>query len=429
VAHWRAGRGKVALCVATLLAAIVACDQLLGVQEGTVDGAADVIVRSDAARDAGGDAGGDAMVGPLDADAGSYCNAPIGDSGICDGAGSVPLDFGSNAKNCGRCGHDCLGGQCVGGICQPYDIAEITADANPLGPQVIAVLGGKVYFTVIESAGPTNVLMSVDTDGGTPVVLADGVGTLAADAVDESGVYFLKAFDANVYRVQIAGGTPQPFAKLTESAGIVGGIFLDATHVYVADGNNNTYLIPKATPGAPVVVSSATPVGIVGAPPLLAWQSEPYLFSKDATSSLYVDDFEDAGLYEPIGTGMASGLARDDSYFYWFESSTGTLEVLPRNHPAQGNVKSVTKAPYDAGSTGSTASVFGIAPQGPSPGAIVGVANAFGSDALFIAFCAGESPRVLYKEPDGVTGAHNLADDGVSLYWGAYNKSLRRMVK
>src|SRR5690349_7067990 len=55
------------------------------------------------------------------------------DSSSSDGSqgtdGNVPDDAGpctnvaTNPKHCGACFHDCLGGQCVGGACQPIQLA------------------------------------------------------------------------------------------------------------------------------------------------------------------------------------------------------------------------------------------------------------------------------------------------------------------
>ncbi len=48
-------------------------------------------------------------------------------------------------KNCGACGHDCLGGECKGGACQPVELAE---EDGPL--EAIAVSGEWVYWSNID---------------------------------------------------------------------------------------------------------------------------------------------------------------------------------------------------------------------------------------------------------------------------------------
>ncbi len=40
------------------------------------------------------------------------------------------VDFKTDAKNCGACGHDCLGGTCLEGLCQPVAVASPTQSYN-----------------------------------------------------------------------------------------------------------------------------------------------------------------------------------------------------------------------------------------------------------------------------------------------------------
>jgi hypothetical protein len=54
---------------------------------------------------------------------------------------STCANLDSDPKNCGACGHDCLGGPCVGGFCKPYKLADVTT--GYVG--TLAVDGNKVY--------------------------------------------------------------------------------------------------------------------------------------------------------------------------------------------------------------------------------------------------------------------------------------------
>src|SRR5262245_57850836 len=66
------------------------------------------------------DAGAEDAARPPIVDASTLAaDASIEDSGPpCGGA-----DLATDAKNCGRCKHDCLGGACKLGKCQPVQIA------------------------------------------------------------------------------------------------------------------------------------------------------------------------------------------------------------------------------------------------------------------------------------------------------------------
>ena len=88
---------------------------------------------------AGGGAG--AAGGAAGSAAGSVAGGTTGDWGTA-GVGDCG-DIESSTVNCGRCGHDCGGGACVAGTCQPFTIAPgINA------PHGLTVDADHVYFTV-----------------------------------------------------------------------------------------------------------------------------------------------------------------------------------------------------------------------------------------------------------------------------------------
>jgi len=64
---------------------------------------------------------------PVTCKTGSSC---VG-SGVCTCQASLPnecpnacVNFNTDPKNCGACGHDCLGGTCLDGLCQPVVVAS-----------------------------------------------------------------------------------------------------------------------------------------------------------------------------------------------------------------------------------------------------------------------------------------------------------------
>jgi len=120
----------------------------------------------------GGGSGGSAGGNPADASDATSDSAPTGCPSICPGpttgtttgsgacvsgecriscnptyptlcaASNACVDLTSDGKNCGTCGHDCLGGTCTAGQCQPVLIARY------LGyPQIIVVGTDAVYVT------------------------------------------------------------------------------------------------------------------------------------------------------------------------------------------------------------------------------------------------------------------------------------------
>src|SRR5262249_35669288 len=52
-------------------------------------------------------------------DAGADSPSASGDGGPC-------VDLASDPHNCGQCGHDCGGGSCANGACQPFEFGPLT---------------------------------------------------------------------------------------------------------------------------------------------------------------------------------------------------------------------------------------------------------------------------------------------------------------
>jgi hypothetical protein len=64
-----------------------------------------------------------------------HCTGPAAVDQGCE------TDLNKDAANCGACGHSCLGGQCVAGRCQPFELASASF------PSGLAVGPTDVYFT------------------------------------------------------------------------------------------------------------------------------------------------------------------------------------------------------------------------------------------------------------------------------------------
>lgn len=158
----------------------------------------------------GGAAGGDTGA----ADGGSS------ESGSNDGSSDGPRDGApdvfhpctvttTDSFNCGACGHDCLGGACVGGSCQPVILAS-----EPGEPTALTVDSTYVYWTNNTSGDVRRVPIA----GGAAETIFDGPpGTILGEGLVRSGtdVYFTiddGNADGGVFRCPAAGcaaGGPQ----------------------------------------------------------------------------------------------------------------------------------------------------------------------------------------------------------------------------
>jgi hypothetical protein len=119
--------------------------------------------------------------------------------------------------NCGACGHDCRGGACSGGVCQPVILATENG-----APTAIAVDGTHVYWTNSTNGDVRRVPIA----GGATEVIFDGpAGTILGEGLVRSGadVYFTiddGAADGGVFRCPAAGcGGAEPQAVVAPLAG------------------------------------------------------------------------------------------------------------------------------------------------------------------------------------------------------------------
>ncbi len=208
--------------------------------------------------------GGGGEAGTTSSSSGGGCAAP---SVVC---GASCVDLESDAAHCGACDHDCQGGSCEGGICQPVAIGE-----GVKSPQMIAVGGGFV-FAVAE-----NQVLRVPTSGGPTEIVA------------------------------------------TEAAGyLVAAVAADAERVYWVYGGSLRY--------APVTGGEVVTIDTTTAPPFetsmganLALGASAIYWSYNAGIGRAALDGSDAGVFLALPSGTARTLALDDAFVYWTGENAG----------------------------------------------------------------------------------------------------------
>ena len=108
-------------------------------------------------------------------------DCPIPDAGapdvsVADASGpdaSCNADLLSDVKNCGKCGFDCSGGECVVGVCKLLP-PNTSAAALATGACIITVLKDSVYFTTGATNGVGDVLQ-VPRTGGVETYAQSGI--------------------------------------------------------------------------------------------------------------------------------------------------------------------------------------------------------------------------------------------------------------
>lgn len=114
------------------------------------------------------------VTGPDDAAAESAASSDGGD--VVDGsvADGCTAEIAADPKNCGRCGHDCLGGKCVAGKCQPLVLAQ-----GLVSPGELALAGDRVFFDVSGATGKRDIVACNLPDcAGGPALIVSGVATV-----------------------------------------------------------------------------------------------------------------------------------------------------------------------------------------------------------------------------------------------------------
>lgn len=156
-------------------------------------------------------------------------------------AATCVTDTQTDAKNCGRCGHDCLGGKCSAGVCQ-----------------VATVLTGLVSPWHVYANETHLFVTSTGQDGGPvvkrPLVRIDRTTMQAADLLPSGASAWDVAFDGKTAFVSgngriytVADGAAAAQALPGDALPAITGIALTPTRVYVASFYSNVLIgVPRA---------------------------------------------------------------------------------------------------------------------------------------------------------------------------------------
>jgi hypothetical protein len=152
-------KGRVLLAVAIgLVLALAACSAIIGTRDLTLE--------------------------PSDADSGAVGDSarPAPDAGSDASCATESLQ--SDPSNCGACGHDCLGGLCATGQCQP--VALVPGQQGPFG---LTLTADTVYWSNYEG---DQIMSALKDGGGLTIVAQDSVGVSSPiDVVtDDTYVYW-----------------------------------------------------------------------------------------------------------------------------------------------------------------------------------------------------------------------------------------------
>jgi hypothetical protein len=228
-----------------LACTLLACGAIIGTRD-------DLTYDPDAA---GADSGSDAEMVADGTGGGNDAKAPVDAGGVDASDGAVAMcvgvDFTSDDKNCGTCGHDCLGGKCMASKCQPAKLFS-----GGIATYGLAVDATNIYFSDI-NAGALYTMPKNATAPSTATKIADTPDPLLYDVVaDATGVYFSWGSGSSGSKGALETITPDGGNRfaLMQDASIPRGLSLDNTNVYFA----LTYLSPVQVGFVPRTAKNST---------------------------------------------------------------------------------------------------------------------------------------------------------------------------
>jgi hypothetical protein len=216
-----------------LLGLAAACNAIIGITDVPVpvDGG-DGGVQTDNEASLPPSEGGDGTTTTPGSDASDATSVATGDSG--DGAngggtdGSRPCtDTQMDSHNCGRCGHDCLGGACVQGHCQAVALVSSDAGVTPFG---LAQDDAYLYWTDLKATGSVN---RTSKDAGSTLPVSPSAVYPRTVVVDDAGVVFWGE-SSGIYRCAHTGCSGNPLLVATGNS--VSSLAIDGNFVYWSEG-------------------------------------------------------------------------------------------------------------------------------------------------------------------------------------------------
>lgn len=360
--------------------ALTGCTAVLGVNDVFYDPGAPQGVGSDAA-------GGDGAT-------------PRGDGGPGGGDAACSSDLQTDAKNCGRCGHDCVGGACKGGACEPVELASIGR------PVAVAVDDANLYVTSLTDG----LVMRLDKATGKQAQKIADVPRAFGVALTSSPSRLWLTGDAT----KASGGglfacTPPDCADKVPVGTLGNGhqLAVDGTTVFVASADG-VFRVTSPT-DAPFLISSGV--------------GQPYAVAGDKMHAYYTSlaidlrrtQLDGGAKDESVGPLSADTnyafVAVDATRFYWayVDSTSKKGQVL-------GALKAnpTTRTVYTSNGAGSAgiavdATYVYWSDDGTSPTAGDGTVN-----ACPLAGCPASGPVVLARN---LRGSGPIAQDATALYF------------
>ncbi|MDB4942097.1 MAG: hypothetical protein JWP97_1631 [Labilithrix sp.] len=178
-----------------------------------------------------------------------------GDAGTDAAACTAQVD--TDAKNCGRCGHDCAGGECRGGRCQAVQLAAVSnAPLYDVSTSAESVFATSYVSLVTEEGG----IWRVAKAGGLPEKYVDLRSAVASVVlgdtlyfvVEDTGPAGTGTGTGGFYSCPVKGAAPCTPHLIAASTGS-SAMSLDGTTIYFEDATDGRGLMRSVNGAVPTV--------------------------------------------------------------------------------------------------------------------------------------------------------------------------------
>lgn len=361
----------------------------------------------------GGDAAPSCTPQPIDA-------VDAGEDASCD-PGGPPVVLASSSMNCGRCGHDCAGDQCVQGRC----VVTMITSGEPTNPSLGSVVGGSLLYG---SGAGTSLVVSIGLDDAhTKATLAtiesDAGGGLDGPVLVGSQIFAVHG-DIGIVELPAAGGQWTTFLAQAQSPGRIAGMTADSANVYWATEYRAIEAAPRPSSGTYYEVQAGFDgkvAGLASDGSRLQWATTPSAVdggpAPTGTLNIRGTGKTDSTVARASGLSPVAALTFDADYIY-IASADGVISRVTKAGTSMPVV--ITRLPGDR-----------LTPKGftVDDGFIyIGVTDGQGGSVqinLFQAPKCGGPARLLTQ--DAMFGP-GLVAAGSFLYWSQF-RAIARIAK
>ncbi len=240
-----------------------------------------------------------------------------------DGGAACKADLTSDPAHCGSCNHDCLGGACAAGVCQPFVMKTNLTVANVR----LRMDKDAVYFQSRLASGSSWDLVRVAWDGTATTLLAAYAFTNIEIGLSDADIYLTQG--GQLVRMPKTGGASTP-------------VLPQANTVAPLPTATSLFWISVTTSRSSSVWTAPLNGGALGTPVRLAMNLDLPAYTALGNDTLYIADRFNGIIYSVAtaaspptlttlsgGESMPYGIVADGDEVFWLNKGSSQLQKKP----------------------------------------------------------------------------------------------------